>query len=77
MSAEGMSPEAQLVAERVRLWNGFSRLLFWGAVHAAVLLIVVVLFAVNGPTVGNFILGIVLIGGSLAVTAGVFMSKRP
>jgi hypothetical protein len=71
-----MSVEDQMLADRRRLWTDFSRLLFWGAVHAAVLLIVVVMFAVNGPTVGTFILGIILIGANLAVTVGYFMSRR-
>ncbi|WP_395022978.1 hypothetical protein [Dongia sp.] len=71
-----MTPDEQLLADRQRLWHDFSRLLFWGALHAAVALIVVVMFAVNGPTVGTFILGLALIGGNIAITTGHFMSRR-
>jgi hypothetical protein len=71
-----MTMDEQLVADRRHLWHDFSRLLFWGALHAAVLLIVVVMFAVEGPSVGTILLAIILIGGNLAITAGYFMSKR-
>ena len=57
-----MSLDDPLTADRRRLWHDFSRLLFWGALHAAVILIVVVMFAVEGPTLGTFVLGIVLYG---------------
>jgi hypothetical protein len=70
-----MTMDDQLIADRRRLWHDFSRLLFWGVLHAAVILIVVVMFAVIGPTFGTFALAIVLIGGNLAVTAGYFMRK--
>lgn len=71
-----MTLDEQLVADRRRVWHDFSRLLFWGPIHAAVALIVVALFAINGPTPGTIILSIVLIGGNLAVTMGYFMSRR-
>jgi len=71
-----MTTDEQLVADRQRLWHDFSRLLFWGVLHAAVFLIVVVMLAVVGPTPGTIVLGIVLIGGNLAITVGYFMSRR-
>jgi len=71
-----MTIDEQLVADRQRVWLDFSRLLFWGPIHAAVFLIVVVLFAVNGPTVGTVLISIILIGANLAVTLGYFMSRR-
>jgi uncharacterized membrane protein YedE/YeeE len=71
-----MTTDEQMLADRQRLWHDFSRLLFWGVLHAAVALIVVVMFAVIGPTVGTAILAIVLIGGNLAITAGYFLSHR-
>jgi hypothetical protein len=71
-----MSLDERLVADRRRLWHDFSRLLFWGVLHAAIILVVVVMFAVEGPSVGTILLGIVLIGGNLAITAGYFMSRR-
>ena len=71
-----MTIDEQLAADRRDLWHDFSRLLFWGALHAAVFLIVVVMLAVAGPTPGTIALGIILIGGNFAITAGYFMSKR-
>lgn len=71
-----MTIDEQMIADRRRLWHDFSRLLFWGVLHAAVALIVVVMFAVIGPTVGTIILAFVLIGGNIAITTGYFMSKR-
>src|SRR3954463_5343571 len=68
--------DEQMVADRQRLWHDFSRLMFWGALHAAVALIVVVMFAVAGPSVGTILLAIVLIGGNLAITAGYFKMKQ-
>jgi hypothetical protein len=71
-----MTLDDQLLNDRRQVWHDFSRLLFWGPIHAAVFLIVVVLFAVNGPTVGTILLSLVLIGVNLAVTAGYFLSRR-
>jgi hypothetical protein len=71
-----MTIDEQLVADRRRLWHDFSRLLFWGVLHVAVFLIVVVMFAVEGPSVGTALLGIILIGGNLAITTGYFLSHR-
>lgn len=71
-----MTLDEQLVADRRRLWHDFSRLLFWGVLHAAVFLIVVVMLAVKGPSAGTAALAIVLIGGNIAITAGYFMSRR-
>jgi hypothetical protein len=71
-----MTADEQLVAERRRLWHDFSRLLFWGALHAAVALIVVVMFAVAGPTVVTFAIALILLGGNLAITVAYFRSRR-
>ena len=71
-----MTIDEELVADRRRLWHDFSRLLFWGVLHAAIILIVVVMLAVAGPSVGTVLLSVILIGGNLALTAGYFMSKR-
>jgi hypothetical protein len=71
-----MTIDEQLVADRRRLWHDFSRLLFWGALHVAVFLIVVVMLAVVGPTAGTIAIGVILIGANLAITIGYFMSRR-
>jgi hypothetical protein len=71
-----MTTDDQLVEDRRRVWHDFSRLLFWGPLHVAVFVIVVVMFAVNGPTVGTIALSILLILATLAVTLGYFLSRR-
>jgi len=71
-----MTTDDPLLNDRRRLWHDFSRLLFWAVLHAAVFLIVVVLFAVHGPTVGTALLSIILIAANLAITAGYFMSHK-
>jgi hypothetical protein len=71
-----MTTDEQFLEEHRRVWHDFSRLLFWAPIHLAVLVIVVVMFAVNGPTAGTIILSILLIAANLAITAGYFMSRR-
>jgi hypothetical protein len=71
-----MTIDEQLVADRRQVWHDFSRLLFWGPVHVAVFLIVVVMFAVNGPTAGTIAISLILIAANLAVTFGYFMTRR-
>ena len=70
-----MTFDDQLVADRRRLWHDFSRLLFWAVLHAAVFLIVVVLFAVHGPTAGTILLSFILIAANLGITAGYFLTR--
>ena len=76
MTAEDRMGDDRLVADRRRVWHDFRRLLFWGPIHAAVVLIVVAMLAVYGPTPGTVVLGIVLIGGNLALTAAILSSQR-
>jgi len=56
----------EILADRQRTWGGVSRLLFWGTIHALVLTLVTVLFAINGPSVGMFVFGF---GGLIVVSA--------
>ena len=71
-----MTTDDQLLNDRRRIWHDFSRLLFWGPIHIAVFLIVAIMLAVHGPTVGTVLLSLILIGVNVAVTAGYFMSRR-
>lgn len=71
-----MTIDDQLLDDRRRVWHDFSRLLFWGPIHVAVFLIVVVMFAVNGPTAGTIGLSLILIVANLAITAGYFLSHK-
>jgi len=76
MAAEHPMDDDRLVADRRRVWHDFRRLLFWGPIHAAVVLIVVAMLAVYGPTPATVTLGIVLIGGNIALTAAILSSQR-
>jgi hypothetical protein len=71
-----MTVEERLVADRRRVWHDFTRLLFWGPIHVAVFLIVVVMLAVKGPSAGTIAISLLLIGANLAITAGYFLSRR-
>ena len=71
-----MTADEQLVADKRQLWQDFSRLLFWGAAHVAVFLIVVVMFAVYGPHVGTVAIALLLVGANFAITAGYFLSHK-
>jgi hypothetical protein len=71
-----MISDEQMVADKQQLWRDFSRLLFWGAAHVAVFLVVVVMFAVYGPHVGTVILALALVGANFAITAGYFLSHK-
>ncbi len=68
--------DQQMIAERQHFWHNFSRVLFWAALHAAIFLIVVVMFAVDGPTADAVIVSILLVGANIAVTAGYFLTRR-
>ncbi len=68
--------DQQMIAERQHFWHNFSRVLFWAALHAAIFLIVVVMFAVDGPTADAVIVSILLVGANIAVTAAYFLTRR-
>ena len=61
----------EILADRQRTWGGVSRLLFWGTIESLMLTLVTVLFAINGPSVGMFLFGFVLI----VVVSGVVLSR--
>jgi hypothetical protein len=71
-----MSLNDQILADRLRTWHAVGRMLFWGTIHAAVFILVVVLFAVNGPTVNTWIIGLFLIIANLVITAIALTSRK-
>ena len=75
-SSTGDSAQERILATRRQTWRDFSRLLFWGPVHLAVALIVVMIFLLNGPTLTSWIFAVILFGGNFAITAAVFASKQ-
>ena len=68
-----MSLNDEIFADRQRTWHGVSKLLFWGTIEALVLTLLTVLFAINGPTVGMFVGGtVVLVAVSALVLYKIF-----
>ena len=61
----------QILADRQKTWNGVSRLLFWGTIESLVLTLVVVLFAINGPSFGMFFFGF----GAIIVVSAIVLSR--
>jgi hypothetical protein len=46
------SEQDQLLASRQEGWKGFSKFLFWGTIHVAIVTLIATLFYVNGPSIG-------------------------
>jgi hypothetical protein len=63
------SEQDQLLASRQEGWKGFSRFLFWGTIHAAVITLIAALFYIYGPSVGLTIFSALLVIASIFVTA--------
>lgn len=63
------SEQDQLLASRQEGWKGFSRFLFWGTIHVAVITLIATLFYINGPSIGLTIVSTLLVLGSVFVTA--------
>lgn len=62
------SEQDQLLASRQEGWRGFSRFLFWGTIHVAVITLVAALFYINGPSVGLTIFAVLLVLATAFVT---------
>ena len=59
----------QLLASRQDGWKGFSRFLFWGTIHVAIVTLIATLFYVNGPSFGLAIFSFLLFLVGVFVTA--------
>jgi hypothetical protein len=68
-----MSLNDQILANRQQTWKGVTKLLFWGSVESAVLTLITVLFAVNGPSVGLAVMSFFL---ALAPLVGAVVFSR-
>jgi hypothetical protein len=69
MSAPTTSLNDEILAERQKTWAGVSNLLFWGTIESLMLTLMVVLFAINGPSFSMFFFGF---GAIIIVSAVVF-----
>ena len=63
------SEQDQLLASRQDGWKGFSRFLFWGTIHVAVITLIATLFYINGPSIGLTIFAVLLVLVSIFITA--------
>jgi hypothetical protein len=66
-----MSLNEEILADRQRTWAGVSRLLFWGTIESLVLTLMVVLFAINGPSFSMFFFGF----GAIIIVSAVVLAK--
>ena len=71
-----MSLNDQILADRRKTWHGVGRLLFWGTIHSAVFVLIVVLFAVNGPTATTIAVSILIFLINLVVTGFVLLTRQ-
>jgi len=66
-----MSLNDEILADRQRTWNGVANLLFWGTIESLVITLVVVLFAINGPSFSMFFFGF----GALIIVSAIVLAK--
>ncbi len=50
----------QLLASRQEGWRGFSRFLFWGSIHVAIITLIATLFYIYGASIGLAIFSVLL-----------------
>jgi hypothetical protein len=63
------SEQDQLLASRQEGWKGFSKFLFWGTIHVAIVTLIATLFYVNGPSIGLTIFSVLLFLVGAFITA--------
>jgi hypothetical protein len=63
------SAQDQLLASRQEGWKNFSRFLFWGTIHVAILTLIATLFYINGPSIGLTIFSVLLELVAILITA--------
>jgi hypothetical protein len=71
-----MSLNDQILADRKRTWHGVGRLLFWGTIHSLVFVLIVTLFAINGPTGTVWFGSIIILAINFAVTAFFLLTRK-
>ncbi|HVY99482.1 MAG TPA: hypothetical protein VHA35_08280 [Dongiaceae bacterium] len=71
-----MSLNDQILADRQKTWHGVGRLLFWGTIHTLILVLIVTLFAINGPTATVWGVSIVILLIGLAITAFALTTRK-
>ena len=59
----------ELLASRQEGWRGFSKFLFWGTIHAAVITLIATLFYIYGPSIGLTIFSVLLVMANIFITA--------
>ena len=71
-----MSLNDQILADRRKTWHGVGRLLFWGTVNSLVFVLLVALFAINGPTATVWFVALIILVIDLAVTGFALLTRK-
>jgi hypothetical protein len=71
-----MSLNDQILADRKKTWHGVGRLLFWGTIHSLVFVLIVALFAINGPTATIWAVSLIIVAINLAITAVALLTRK-
>jgi hypothetical protein len=71
-----MSLNDQILADRQKTWHGVGRLLFWGTIHSLVFVLIVALFAINGPTATIWAVSLIIVAINLAITAVALLTRK-
>jgi hypothetical protein len=71
-----MSLNDQILADRQKTWHGVGRLLFWGTIHSLVFVLIVTLFAINGPTATTWAVSLIILLINLAITAFALLTRK-
>ena len=71
-----MSLNDQILADRRKTWHGVGRLLFWGTVHCLVFVLIVTLFAINGPTATVWAVSVIILLINFAITGFALMTRK-
>jgi hypothetical protein len=70
-----MSVNDEILNDRRKTWHGVGRLLFWGTIHALVLVLITVLFAINGPSATVAVVSILIFLVAWAITAFALLTR--
>ena len=71
-----MSLNDEILTDRQKTWHGVGRLLFWGSINSAVFVLLVVLFAVNGPTGTTWAIALLILVINFAITGFALLTRK-
>lgn len=71
-----MTLNDQILEDRRKTWHGVGRLLFWGTIHSLVFVLIVTLFAINGPTGTVWFVSFLILLINFAITAFALLTRK-